>query len=150
MTPECALYPVLWLGLLGLHSPVWLPVAPQGPAEMVKPLPGKDHWSLELVLQVGREAVGQRAIQPAAPIQLPGPERPCHPCLPPVGLCLPSEASVWALESSQAWVRIPAMPPTGHTTWGTWLPSAGLSSHFQNPCLRALPNSVDEQSGGVK
>lgn len=51
----------------GLDSPIGLPEAPQGLAGMAKPLPGTDRSSSELALQVGGEAVGQRATQPAAP-----------------------------------------------------------------------------------
>lgn len=50
-----------------LASPIGLPEAPQGLAGVAKPLPGRDHSSSELALQVGGEAVGQRAAQPAAP-----------------------------------------------------------------------------------
>lgn len=85
--------------------------------------------------QLGGEAVGQRAAQPAANICGAGPGRSLARVALPTSL-----ASRWPLPSflglhvgsgdPQVWEQMPAVPLTGFVTWGKWLCSLCLSFHF--------------------
>lgn len=111
--PECAPYPVLWLGLTVLTALLGSP----GPGEgwrnhcLAKTISAQG-WRLQL----GGEAVGQRAAQPAAHTHrahcpaAPRPRWPGQPCSPPAGLCLPSWASTWALETHRFGCRCQPCP----------------------------------------
>lgn len=123
----------LWPGLAGLDYPVWHPAALLSLAGMVKPLPGKDHSSPELEAPSGEWRQWDRG-RPSRQLLSP------HPCSPAWGGPANLAASRWPLPSFpcwrvgfgalQAWVRIPALPPSGHDTWAQWLPTVCLSFHF--------------------
>lgn len=104
VTPECAPYPVLWLGLTVLTALLGSHRLPRAWRGMAKPLPGKDQLSSELAAPTRRGGSGTEggpAVSSHARSSLPGCSlagQPCQPCLPPAGLCLPSWASMWAPE----------------------------------------------------
>lgn len=114
--PECAPYPVLWLGLAVLTALLGSQRLPRAWRGMAKPLPGKDHPSSELAAPTRRGGSGTEggpagsSMHGAHCLAAPWPGWPCQPCSPPAGLCLPSWASTWALESQRSGCKCSCAP----------------------------------------
>lgn len=139
VTLECAPYLVFWPGLMGWTARLGfqrLPRAWRGWRNLclAQTVPAQS-WRFKWEGRQWDRGRPSRQLPHTGLAPWPGGTLPTF--LPAVELCLPSWASVSGSRALQAWVRIPALPPSGYVTWGKWLPSLCLSFHFQNRPLRA-------------